>query len=293
MTFDKIPTSMQLIATTLSVLLSLHTLAQTIEAKPYAPELFNENISAGVCGFSANGKVMYYVQEDTAQNKLFLYEASYKNRKWGNPKLLPFSGQHNDYGGRLSEDGKTFYFTSDRPHGSTRANDTWNIWQVQKTQNGWTDPAPLSDLNSKGNECCPLPYDRDQLMFSGDRGKDEFWHIKVLRNNQEFTQQNLNGTASMQWPSFLADKKTLLLNSMRKTQNLGMDDIYISRFSDGMWSSPINIGTPVNSSEYEDGAILSPDKKWLIFCRHTTHATPSRVLCVSWRAVKRSLAKQK
>jgi hypothetical protein len=130
-------------------------------------------------------------------------------------------------------------------------------------------------------------------MFSGDRGKDEFWHIKVLRNNQEFTQQNLNGTTSMQWPSSFADRKTLLLNSMRKDQNLGMDDIYISRFSDGMWSAPVNIGTPVNSSEYEDGAILSPDKKWLIFCRHKTPATPSRVLCVSWKAVKRRLAKQK
>jgi hypothetical protein len=75
MTFDKIPASMRLIAITLGVLLSLQTLAQTIEVKPYAPELFNENISSGVCGFSMDGKIMYYVQEDTVQNKLFLYES--------------------------------------------------------------------------------------------------------------------------------------------------------------------------------------------------------------------------
>jgi Tol biopolymer transport system component len=285
---------MRLIPVVLGILLAFQTAAQTIEVKPFAPELFNENISAGVCGFSTDGKTMYYVQEDTVQNKLFLYQASYKKGKWRNPKLLPFSGQYNDYGGRLSEDGDTFYFTSDRPHGSTRTKDDWNIWKVQHTQNGWTDPIPLIELNNKGNECCPLPYGQDQLMFSGDRGKEEFWHIKTLTHGEELSQQNLNGMTSMQWPSSFADKKTLLLNSMRKDQNFGMDDIYISHLSDdGTWSAPTNLGTPVNSAVYEDGAILSPDRKWLIFCRHTTHNTPSRVLYVSWLDVKRSLEKQK
>jgi Tol biopolymer transport system component len=285
---------MRLIPVVLGILLAFQTAAQTIEVKPFAPELFNENISAGVCGFSADGKTMYYVQEDTVQNKLFLYQASYKKGKWGNPELLPFSGQYNDYGGRLSENGDAFYFTSDRPHGSMRAKDDWNIWRVQRTQNGWTDPIPLIELNSKGNECCPLPYGSDQLMFSGDRGREEFWHIKTLTHGDELSQQNLNGMNSMQWPSSFADKKTLLLNSMRKDQNFGMDDIYISHLSDdGTWSAPTNLGTPVNSAVYEDGAILSPDGKWLIFCRHTTHNTPSRVLYVSWREVKRRLEKQK
>jgi hypothetical protein len=274
--------------------LALHLAqAQHIEIKPYAPELFNEKISAAVCGFSNDGKTIYYVQEDTLQKKLFLFEALLKAGKWSDPKLLPFSGQHNDYGGRLTKDGKTFYFSSDRPNGSTRNDDAWNIWKVQQTANGWTDPVPLTELNSKGNECCPLPNGQDQLMFSGDRGNEELWHIKVLINGREIAQQILNEKTSMQWPSSFVDEKTLLLNSMRKQNNLGMDDIYISYFSDNMWTTPENIGAPVNSAEYEDGAILSPDKKWLIFCRHTTHATPSRVLYVSWSEISRTLTQRR
>ncbi len=281
------------VALLIGIIISVQLRAQTIEVKPYAPELFDENVSAAVCGFSIDGKTIYYVQEDTVRDKLFLFEATLSNGKWSQPNLLSFSGQHNDYGGRLSRDGRTFYFTSDRPNGSTRNDDVWNIWKVQRTATGWTDPVPLTELNNKGNECCPLPLDEGQLMFSGDRGNEEQWHIKVLTNEREITQSNLNGTTSMQWPSSFADEKTLLLNSMRKDDNLGMDDIYISYLENEAWSSPKNIGAPVNSSEYEDGAILSPDKKWLIFCRHTTHATPSRVLCVSWPAIKNMLKKVK
>ncbi len=259
----------------------------------YAPELFNPKVSAGVCGFSEDGKTIYYVQEDTLQEKLFLYYAVRKNNQWVNPQLMPFSGNYNDLGGRLSKDGKEYYFTSDRPGGSSNPDDVWNIWHSTQSNGEWIDPKPLLELNNKGNECCPLPAydDKNALIFSADREKATSWWISRLNlsTGEELFMDSLNGDRLIQWPSFFVDSNTLLLNSMRRTDSFGMDDIYISFKKNGVWSKPLNVGVPINSKVYEDGAILTPDKKHLIFLRHDTHETPSRVMAVEWEPVIKKL----
>ena len=102
----------------------------------------------------------------------------------------------------------------------------------------------------------------------------------------------LNEQKAWQWPSSF-DKKgeILFLNSMRRMDTKGMDDIYISFQQNEVWSQPINIGNPINTVAYEDGAILSPDEKWLIFCRHESSTTPSRVLCIQWKPLLGRLRK--
>jgi Tol biopolymer transport system component len=259
------------------------------EVKPYAPELFPVGISGGVCGFSPNAKIIYFVKSDSISKKNFIYQAKWKKGKWRNPELLHFSGTNNDYGGRLSQDGKTFYFTSDRPSGSTREDDNWNIW-VSKLENGkWSIPKPLSVINNKSDECCPTPLPDGSLLFSGNRASD--WAIQKLQAHEESVEAALTDPKGWQWPSFYDEKtKTLFLSSMRQPDVVtGMDDIYVSYVLNGNWTKPKNIGPPVNSKAYEDGPILTRDGKWLIFNRHETPDSPSQVLVVSWDEIKKSI----
>lgn len=255
--------------------------------RPYAPELFAPTVSGAVCGFSADGKTIYFVREDSTTKKLLLYEAKRKAKLWGDVKLLPFSGQYNDYGGRLSADGQTLYFTSDRPGAGPGITDGWNVWQVQKQGSGWGVPESVPQLNSNGSECCPTPLPDGSLLFSADRGQKKHWLIYRLHNGKASAADSVNEANAWQWPSLVSGKakgpQLLLLNSMLRKESKGMDDIYYSKQrGDGSWGPAQNLGAPVNTAVYEDGAIISPDGKWLIFCRHTTHATPSRVLCVAW-----------
>ena len=246
---------------------------------PYAPEIFSEKISGAVCGFSKNGNTIYFVREDTIKKKLFFYEADWNGSMWINERCLPFSGKYNDYGGRVTPDGTTFYFASDRPGANENSNDVWNIWRVEKSPSGWNEPQPLRDISLKGDECCPVPFASDDILFSGSRGKSE-WQIHRT-DTHSTPQETLNVASAWQWPSYYdAKSNTLFFNSMKRSDSKGMDDIYIANFKNGEWQGTRNLGEVVNTSAYEDGAILSPDRKLLIFCRHDTGATPSKVLCV-------------
>lgn len=267
----------------LTCLLLSSVLATAQTVRPYAPELFPENLSGAVCGFSPDGSTIYFVREQPGTGLLWMYEAKRKDDKWVDEKILPFSGMHSDMGGRFTADGNTLYFTSNRPGGSDNPKDTWNIWQVNKTSTGWTEPIPLKYINNHGDECCPLPLPDGTLMFSGTRNKSE-WQLLISTEQKEIHAGDVSLANAWQWPSFEKDGM-LFFNSMKRPDTRGMDDIYVSVLKDGQWTAAKNLGAPVNTNVYEDGAILSPDGKLLIFCRHDTHATPSRVVCVEWNGV--------
>ena len=284
---------MKQILTILILFLSVSISAQEIKPTPYAPELFSPAISGAVCGFSRDGKIIYFVKEDTVVKKLFLFQAKKKKDKWEDVQLLPFSGKYNDLGGRLDQTSGIFYFTSDRPGGSTLTNDTWNIWQTKLENNEWSEPKPLNEINNKGMECCPVPLASGAMLFSADRNKSTSWWISEWVNGSETYVDSLNKEKTWQWPSSLDKKgKLLFLNSMMRVDTRGMDDIYVSFRRNKSWSTPVNIGNTVNSKAYEDGAILSPDEKWLIFCRHETSTTPSQVLCAPWLPLRKGLEKK-
>lgn len=274
------------------LLITISFLVQAQKIIPYAPELFPTEISGAVCGFSENGKRIFFVREDTLKDKLFLYEAERKGDKWMNERLLSFSGEYNDMGGRLDPDGNTFYFTSDRPGGSTNESDTWNIWKVSRTNKAWSSPEPISGINNNGNECCPLPMGNNNLIFSGNNNGNE-WQMLLWDGKEVQTINALTYDKGWQWPSSFDTKNQLIFfNSMKRPDTQGMDDIYVSFFKDQKWSTPANLGGPVNTSIYEDGAILSPDGKYLIFNQHKTGATPSQVMMVKWKSVLKNIQNQ-
>ena len=249
------------------------------DVKPYAPELFPPTLSGAVCAFSADGKLIYFVREDSVANKLFMFQAEEQNGSWINEKLLSFSGQHNDIGGRLANGEKTFYITSDRPGGSDNPVDVWNIWRSELGTDGWSEPRPV-DVNTGKEECCPTPLADGELLYSGNKEGQGDWQIY---SDSTGLIKKLSESQAWQWPSYFDPAAgVLFLNSMKRPDTKGMDDVYVSFFVEGEWTSPVNIDAPVNTAVYEDGAILSPDGEWLIFNRHETHETPSRVLCVSW-----------
>jgi len=258
--------------------------------KPYAPELFPPEISGAVCGFTENGRLIFFVREDTIKDKLFFYQAERKGGKWINEQRLSFSGMHNDMGGRLSPDGLTLYFTSDRPGGSTREKDEWNIWKSERTGDAWSQPKPIGEINNKGNECCPLPMQNGDVIFSGDAANGDDWQMLVWDGKEVKTVEALTYASGWQWPSSFDSKtKMMLFNSMKRPDTKGKDDIYVSFLNNGQWSTPANIGAPVNTDVYEDGAILTPDGRYLIFNQHETGSTPSRVVFTKWKPILKRL----
>jgi Tol biopolymer transport system component len=73
------------------------------------------------------------------------------------------------------------------------------------------------------------------------------------------------------WAPFVAPDETyLLFSSNRRDPDNDPGDLYISRRqADGSWSEPVSLGPKVNSPAQEVFPGISPDGKYLFFCRDT------------------------
>ena len=89
-----------------------------------------------------------------------------------------------------------------------------------------------------------------QLYFASLTKKG--WEIRI-----PFTHNNANYTLSE--PSISSDGKQLFFSS-DMPDGYGGRDIYVSNYEDGLWSSPQNLGSEINTSGDEIFPHLGPDK---------------------------------
>ena len=85
-------------------------------------------------------------------------------------KIAALSSTEADSSPRLSGDGLTIYITSQRT-GGTGSQDIYVSTRKSLTSVAWTTPVEVSELNSKGTDCCTT-FDKDDLtmIFVSNRG---------------------------------------------------------------------------------------------------------------------------
>jgi len=140
----------------------------------------NSKYHDGSVTISPDGKTMYFTSdsfrensfEKDKSNKLKLgrntiFSAKFVNGKWEEITSLPFNSKDYSSGNpSLSNDGKTLYFSSNRP-GSIGGVD---IWKVAISENGsYGTPENLGKkINTEGNESFPFISSENVLYFSSD-----------------------------------------------------------------------------------------------------------------------------
>ncbi len=133
------------------------------------------------------------------------------------------------------------------------------------------DPHPLSDsINTPAPESLPsLTADGRMLVFTRIvNGQEDFY----------FSRRNPDGSWSKAEPMtgintpynegaqcISADGRTLVFNACNTPDGFGSCDLYRSRWENGRWSRPQNLGDPVNSKYLERQPTLSADGKVIIF----------------------------
>jgi len=101
-----------------------------------------------------------------------------------------------------------------------------------------------------------------------DKNKDDYdiWYIENTDKGWS-TPINVDAPVNTEkneyYPSVTSDG-TLYFTADRKG-SFGNEDIYYSRFENGQYMPPINIGGPVNTNFYEFNAFIAPDESYLIF----------------------------
>ncbi|MGZ5222439.1 MAG: OmpA family protein, partial [Chitinophagaceae bacterium] len=163
----------------------------------------------------------------------------------------------------ISADGKYLYLTQ------WKNNETASIYVASKTNEGWSQPLPIS-LNVQGyNSKQPFcTEDGKYLFFTSDRsggaGGYDIWYAPLNEDGTTGTAVNagiMNTSANEVSPFYHQESKTLVYSSDR-ISGMGGFDLYASKGEINSWQPTENLGHPVNSTR-DDMYFISTGKSLL------------------------------
>ncbi|MEO6305680.1 MAG: carboxypeptidase regulatory-like domain-containing protein [Bacteroidia bacterium] len=202
-----------------------------------------------------------------------IYIASYDSTLKGFGKAVEVPGTVNtkahDAVTSISPDGKQiFIYKNDLNDKASRGGDVF----VSKINNGkWKTPEPLGKPVAssywEGGAC--ISPDGKKLFFFSERdgglGRSDIYMVEKINKKEYGKPVNLGPTVNSPYDEagmFLApDGKTLFFCS-NGPGSMGSYDVFKTVYENGKWSTPINLGYPINSVGKEGQLTISADAKY-------------------------------
>ncbi|WP_333666438.1 OmpA family protein [Flavobacterium sp.] len=147
----------------------------------------------GPITISADGNTAYFASESYKEkvsekdkkanakfSQVYLFKATKNGGTWGNITALPFNDKtFSSSNPSLSRDGKTLYFSSNRP-GSIGGVD---IWKVAVNEDGtYGEPQNLGNkVNTEGNESFPYIADDNKTLYFASSGKQGLGGLDIYQ----------------------------------------------------------------------------------------------------------------
>lgn len=229
---------------------------------------------------SADESVLYFTsrrgneEDDLVDEKdQAYYENIYKSdrngKRWGEAVDIgePINSSLHESAIALSADGQTLFIYRDTKN---NPNDNGDIYIAKLNGDTWSTPKSLDEINSDYTErAVSFSGDEHTLFLVSDRpggqGKDDIY-ISIKNEKGEWTTpQNLGPTINTEYHErgvyFHPDGKTLYFCSQGHNTMGGFDVFYTQLDSTGNWSSPKNIGYPINTPGDDYHYIVSSDGK--------------------------------
>jgi len=222
---------------------------------------------------SADGNTLVFTsrREGSTGGKLFydgkyfedIYISKKENGKWITPRSI---GENINTDGHeatigLSPDGQELFIYKDD-------NNDGNIYMSRLNGSEWSKPEKLGgEINTTAWEThATVSADGLNLFFVSNRkggiGGRDIYKVSRLPNGEWGKAENLGPTINTEFeeeaPFFAADGKTLIFSSQGHN-SMGGFDIFTSENIDGVWSTPVNIGYPINTPEDDIFFITTPD----------------------------------
>ncbi len=220
--------------------------------------VFNKNATEFFYGVNVNGK------EEIRYSKL-------QGNKWSSPQTIL---SHNNYGFNdpfLSPDEQRLYFISQKTLVGHDKKDDYDIWYVNRTANGWSEPINAgTNINSESSEYY-ISFTKDGTMYFSSNKKENNFNIYTSKDiNGRFQEaiqlSNAINTAAYEADVFIdPDEKYIIFCSKRK-EGFGQGDLYISfKKADGTWSTSVNMGDRINTKGHELCPFVSSDGNYLFY----------------------------
>ncbi len=239
---------------------------------------------------NADGDTIYYASngssnDDAAQRKLFF--STKESGAWTAPVLVDMLQETEAVAFRrspcISYDGQTLYYTRGEvdvvcftwPVINVRVVQS-RIWKTEFVQGNWSDPVDLGDVvngvdDERSASDPSISADGNTLFFSSDRdggnGQLDLWmstRVGGVWTSPVNLGPDINSGFDDHEPAVSPDGTTLYFASNRPG-GYGNGDIWVSRWVDGQWASPRNLGPGINTSGGENEPEISKDGRHLYF----------------------------
>jgi len=168
----------------------------------------------------------------------------------------------------LSPDANSIFFEKAAGRGRR------TLYRCNRTARGWSTPQLLGPpLNSPGNESsCSIAANNNIYLCStrkGGDGKSGIWVVPFGDNTWSRAIHLSIDHPLGNDPGIAPDESFMVFYSIRPGAIPGTEtNLYLTlRQPDGTWTKPRDMGPRINTRQYEHGARISPDKKYMFFTR--------------------------
>ncbi|MEP1032592.1 OmpA family protein [Ekhidna sp.] len=184
-----------------------------------------------------------------------IYYSRLVGAEWSMPELLPkpINSMSNDFGSAFTGDGQNMVFVRCDEKGAIGSCD---LYITQLNGNTWSNPENMGNVvNDEDWDSQPtINSDGNRIIFTSRRaggyGGSDLYMIEKNHLGLWGIPQNLgsivNTPLSENSPFLAADGKTLYFSSTGHP-GMGGADIFYTVFENGKWSTPKNLGKPINS----------------------------------------------
>ena len=193
------------------------------------------------------------------------FASDFRDGKWSKPRNLgsPLNTPDNEGAQTISADASAMYFTAcNRSDGKGGC----DIYYSEKRNGLWTRPRNLGEpINTSAKETQPsISADGRTLYFvstrGGGKGGQDIW-MSTLDNEGRWGKpvnlEDVNTPGDESSPFIHLDGCTLYFAS-DGWPGMGQYDLFVTRKdSAGRWSTPENLGYPINSKYNEEGMIVN------------------------------------
>jgi hypothetical protein len=242
--------------------------------KVFAPGLVSlpNRYEHGLC-LSQDGRECYVVVRTADWSSSQILVMRYENGQWTSPVVAPFSNTQS-FCPSLADNDQTLYFSR-----------SVDIWRVRRTLTGsgtwssWSQPeivASPASSSSQDYSChiSTLGHLWTCSWRSGGVGGCDVWRVSFADGQfKEATDiRTVNASADDCQPVPGPNEDYIVFHSSRPG-GFGGTDLYVSLANgQGGWTTPRNLGPIINTSKNDVVPYLSPDHKYLFFCREEASA---------------------
>jgi len=259
----------------------------TLAPEIFAPGLVSTGGQEMSIAFAPDGREVYLLVAGPGYSPRHMLHSRWSETGWGDFREVEFfSPDRVDSYPFVAPDGRVF-FNSMRWYQGAPMDRGREIWFVDRTHDGWTEPERIAFSGGGPNTgTFPSVASNGNLYFNARVGgaESDIFVSRFVDGRYERPERmgdTVNSPAGDYHPFIAPDESYLLFDSVRDSSRAGSNDIYISYRDDaGTWSNAQNMGGSVNTDFSDLRPFVTADGKFLFFVSdrmtEESHASDSK-----------------